>query len=165
MYNKLKDNIVQGNRDNRDEIDEKISKEMRLNGVVILDTTVDDKENEHFDISDAVLMDKDIEFEGKSSYLKVELKKDGEPKKNQDIISRTDFSKMTEYVKKKIISTDTEILKGNIEILPCGDGKLSACDYCEMSEVCLFDKNKDSIRSLCKNEEEAWEIIDNEIKK
>ncbi len=165
MYNKLRDTFVEAKGASKSEIADMLSKEMRLNGVVILDTTIDAKENEHFDLSDAFLMDSDIEATGESSYLKIALKKDGEPKQNSEIISRAGFNKLTEYVKKQIIKTDLEIMSGNIEILPYSEADNSACDYCEMSEVCLFDKNRDGIRSLCKNADEAWEKIEAELKK
>lgn len=165
MYNKLKDSVVDAKGANSDEIKEMISKDMRLNGVVILDTCVEDNECEHYDISDAVLMDADIETKGSSSYLKIDLKNDGQPRSNSDVMTRSSFNKLQEYVKHKILETDAEIMNGNIEILPFVDGNSSACDYCDMREVCLFDSEKDSVRNLCKNADEAWEIIDSKIKK
>ena len=92
MYNKLKDSFVEADGADKGTISDKLSKEMRLNGVVILDTTVDEKDNEHFDVSDAVLMDSDIETKGESSYLKFELKNNGEPKSNSEVMSRSDFN-------------------------------------------------------------------------
>ena len=89
----------------------------------------------------------------------------GEPKSNSEVMTRNNFGKMTEYVNKKILKTDSEIMKGNIEILPYAENDSKACDYCEMKEVCLFDKNKDNVRKLCVKAEEAWEIIDRELKK
>ena len=80
-------------------------------------------------------------------------------------MTRNSFNKLQEYVKKKILETDSQIMKGNIEILPFSDGNSSACDYCEMKEVCLFDSEKDSVRNLCKKADDAWEIIDSELKK
>ncbi len=160
MYNKLKDSMVDGNDSDEEQIGEKTLKDMQLNGVVVLEES-----GEELDISNAVMMDRDIGNTGKSSYLNFSLKTDGKPKQSSDIISRKDFEKLTQYVNKKIIDSDIEIMNGNIEILPYSDSNSSACDYCEMKEVCLFDKKRDKTRTLCKNAENAWEIIDKELKK
>lgn len=163
MYNKLKSNIVEANGMNTAEIEEKRQKEMKLNGVVVLDSTSDKKNKEIYDISDAVLMDKDIGEGQKSSYMKFELKNDGQPKSTSEFMGRESFEKMCEYVNKKIIKADREIRNGNIEILPAFEKSSSACDYCDMREVCLFDEKKDNVRTLCKKSEEAWEIIEREL--
>ncbi len=161
MYNKLKDIIVEAEGEDKENIDKKISKEMRLNGIVILES---DK-NEQPDIANAVMMDSDIELKGESSYLNFSLTSKGEISKRSEYLKRPDFDKLKEYVKRKIIKADNEILSGNTKILPACDKSSSACDYCEMSEVCLFDKNLDSVRNLCADTDTAWEIIDNELKK
>ncbi len=160
MYNKLKDSLVDGNGVDKDQISEKMQKDMHMNGVVVLEES-----GEELDIKNAVMMDRSIEEDGESSYLNFALKNDGKPKQNSEILSRRDFEKLTEYVKKKIIDTDKEIMSGNIEILPYSESNSSACDYCEMKEVCLFDKKRDKVRSLCNNAENAWEIINRELEK
>ncbi len=161
MYNKLKDIIVEAEGEDQTSIDKKISKEMRLNGVIILDTD----EVEQPDIENAVTMDSDIMLKGESSYLNFSLTSKGEIAKRSEFMSRTDFDKLTEYVKRKIIKTDEEIMSGNIEIQPACDKSRSSCDYCEMSEVCFFDKNLDSVNNLCTDVDNAWEIINNELEK
>lgn len=164
MYNKLKSNLVEANGMNSAQIEEKRQKEMKLNGVVVLDSTQDKKDKEIYDISDAFLMDKDIVDRQKSSYMKFELKNDGQPKSTSELMGRESFDKMCEYVNRKIIKTDREIRNGNIEILPTAEKNASACDYCDMREVCLFDKKRDNTRTLCKNSEEAWELIEKELR-
>ncbi len=161
MYNKLKDIIVEAEGEDKANIDKKISKEMKLNGVVILDSN----ENEQPDITNAVMMDSDIELKGESSYLNFSLTGKGEISKRSEYLSRSDFDKLTEYVKRKIIKTNRKIMFGDTQILPACDKNSSVCDYCEMAEVCLFDKNLDSVRNLCTDTDTAWEIIDNELKK
>lgn len=158
MYNKLKDSIIDANGLDKSDISEKKLKDMQLSGVVVLEENED-----KLDIFDAVKMDNDIEEIGRSSFMNFSLKNDGTPKQNSDVLSRGNFDKLTQYVKKKVIDTDSEIMSGNIEILPYIDGNMSACDYCEMAEICLFDKTKDNVRQLCKTKEKAWEIIDKEL--
>ncbi|MBR3791480.1 MAG: PD-(D/E)XK nuclease family protein, partial [Clostridia bacterium] len=160
MYNKLKDSIIDANDVDKSNINEKKLKDMQLSGVVVLE-----ENEENLDISDAIKMDMDIEKKGESSFMNFSLKNDGTPKQTSNVLSRNSFDKLTAYVKKKIIDADLEIMNGNIEISPFLDGNKSACDYCEMSEICLFDKTKDSVRKLCKNKEDAWEIIDKELQK
>lgn len=160
MYNKLKDIIVESEGEDKKEIDKKISKEMRLNGIVILESDENDKP----DISNVVKMDSDIESKGESSYLNFSLTSKGEISMQSEYLKRVDFDKLQEYVKRRIIKTDNEIMSGNTKILPACDKSSSACDYCEMSEACLFDKNLDSVRNLCTDAHTAWEIIEDELK-
>ena len=53
-------------------------------------------------------------------------------------------------------------MEGEISVSPVGDGKQSACDFCEYAQVCGFDKKLpgESERRLAgMSKEEAWERI------
>ena len=55
-------------------------------------------------------------------------------------------------------------MSGDIEISPLKDNTTDACKYCDMAQICMFDDKKDTIRKPCTKEENAWEIINEEIK-
>lgn len=161
MYNKIRDDFVRVDIDKVDTVYDKLSKEMKLDGVLILDKNQDD--SDLVDLNDAYLMDKDLKESGKSTYLHFDVSKNN-PGFYARYYTRESFDKMLKYVKKKLKQTDSRIKNGDISVTPSVEGDSCACEYCDMAEACFFDKDKDTIRKCCNKDDEAWEIIENETK-
>ena len=71
------------------------------------------------------------------------------------------------FVKNKSIDIAQNILKGNISISPSQRGNYTACDYCEYSAMCGFDKKNGNhnYNVLGKMKDElVWEKILNDEK-
>ena len=159
MYNNLKDDMTEL-KNPEENTQPKI---MALNGPVILDEDTDKGEN--INIDNALSMDKDLENKYYSDFLEFKLNKDGSIYKYAKYFSKSKFDKIIQYVKNNIAKTDTKIKNGDIEILPYLEGEELSCKFCDMAEICLFDRNVNNTRKVCTKENEAWEIIDKETEK
>ena len=161
MYNKLRDDLLKLDTiESMESIDEKARNDMKLNGVLVLNS--DDEEN--VDLKDAYYMDKELENENNSSFLNFSLTKKGTISKHSEYMTRTRFNKLVEYAKKNIKEYNKRIKNGDIKIMPYKDKENYACKYCKMSEICLFDAERDMVRNLCTSNETAWEIIEEKTK-
>lgn len=163
MYNKLRDDML--NATDVEKINASLENAMKLSGPVILDEVIDDNGEAISDIENAYLMDKDIKDKKTSDYLSITLTKNGEINKTSDFFTRSEFDKISEYVKLNIIKANKLIKDGYIDIMPSKSGNNLACDYCDMAEICLFDAEKNNVRNLCTKKEDAWELINNTINK
>ena len=159
LYNKLRDDMAKvENADDEKAVGEAVGNTMKLNGAVILNTT----ESGEPDISAALLMDRGIIENNKSEFLKFNLTQSGAVTKNSEYLTREQFETLVEYAKKGILDYNKRIRGGDIRIMPSKDKTELACRWCEMSEICLFDNERDSIRPLCSSNDAAWEIIKRE---
>ena len=155
MYNKIRDDLAEADICDISNIE--LPKPMKLNGLVILDKK-EESDNE-LDLENALLMDYRLKNGEESEYLKIKFNKNGSVSASSELSSREDFNKMVEYVKKNIILIDNKIMEGDISVNPYSGNAQSACKYCDMADICMFDENKDTTRPLCKTAEEAWELI------
>lgn len=112
-----------------EELNEKIFRELKLNGVVNADRDV----IESLDVSLR-------EGEGKnSSVIPVGINKDGSLKKTSKTLTAEDFGALSSYVNETILHLGQRIIQGDIGSNPYSlDGK-TGCDYCEFKSVCQFD--------------------------
>ena len=108
-----------------EQINEQLLKELRMNGLV----------NDSEDIITLL----DGSFEAKSSIIPVERKSDGSLSARSSVVSRQDYEVISNYVNYKMHQFGTEILKGNIAVNPCEQGKMDSCTYCTFREICDFD--------------------------
>lgn len=157
MYNKLRDDFVRADKAGDEE---SIENEMKMNGLIVLE------ENENGDpkLDNAFLMDKNILTAGSSDFLNFQLTKAGKISSFSEYITRDNFDKLLEYARNNVKKYNKRIRGGDIKILPYKDNETMSCKYCEMAEICLFDSDRDEARILCRNDDEAWSIIENDIK-
>lgn len=155
MYNKIRDDLSE--TDVSDIANAESPNPMKLNGIVILDKKQDS--DGELDLENALLMDYRIGNGEESEYLKIKFNKNGTVQASSELSNREDFNKMVEYVKKNIILIDKKIMEGDISINPYLSNSQSACAYCDMADICMFDEERDTTRSLCKTADEAWELI------
>ena len=82
----------------------------------------------------------DADFERSSDVIPVSRTAGGEFTKAASVASSEQFKRISDYVNHKIATMGREILTGEIAASPYGDGKSSACTYCQYHAVCGFDE-------------------------
>lgn len=108
-----------------EEINEEISKQLRMNGVV----------NSEPDIVERL----DRTLEDKSDVIPVERKKDGSFSARSSVMSGEELKTVSGYVSRKIVEIGREILDGRISLNPYEKGSEEACTYCAYRKVCGFE--------------------------
>lgn len=157
MYNKINDDIVTVDSPDKSLAAQKLKKQKKLDGIVVLDKT-----EEGDLIYDAAFdMDDSLSESGESAFLDISFKKDGTLYAASQVTSRETFDLLTEYMKKTVIDTDTAIKSGNISITPYRDGQSSPCNWCDYHEICMSDGT--NCRKLFGNDEKALEFIKKEL--
>ena len=109
-----------------EEINDRLLKELRMNGVVNSDERV------------VSLLDKN--FSDKSSIIPVERKKDGSFSARSGLIAKEDYRVVSQFVTHKIRQFGREILDGKIEVNPCEQGGKNSCTYCAYKGICEFEE-------------------------
>ena len=108
-----------------EELDAKLLKQLKMNGVVNSDPYVVEK--------------LDSEMEDKSDIIPVERKKDGSFSARSSILEAGDLQTVSEYVSRKIAAIGREILDGKIALNPYEKGQETACTWCAYRRVCGFE--------------------------
>ena len=132
------------------QVEKKLLKELKVNGLVECDTEV----LNHLDPT--------------LETLPVTRNKDGSFRKGSSVADRKQFHLLSEYVSRKIQSIREEILSGNVSVSPYQMDKKEACTYCPYKGICGFDSRFPGFayRRLQKmNEAEVWKKMDEEVKK
>lgn len=109
-----------------EEIQNAILDELKMTGMVSDDEEV------------IKLLDKD--FTDKSRIIPVAKKKDGSFTQASSILSKEEFSVVSDFVREKIKEIGTSILDGDISLNPYEQNKQNACTYCNYRSICGFDK-------------------------
>ncbi|MCM1988483.1 PD-(D/E)XK nuclease family protein [Oceanirhabdus seepicola] len=129
FYLKIDDPIIKTNgKINIDKLQDEILKKLKMKGIVLKDSQIVTK------------MDDDIQ--GLSLIIPAGLKKDGSLREGTgtNMASLEEFELLREHVRSKLKETCSNILSGNIDIMPyktsTGD---TPCTYCDYSHVCAFD--------------------------
>ena len=89
-------------------------------------------------------LDEDMREAGaKSDIIPVAKKSDGTYYAYSKVFNDKEITELINYVNKETKTSATQILKGDVALNPylSPDGKKKACDYCEFSKVCGFDRN------------------------
>lgn len=157
MYNKINDDMVTVDAGDKVLAAEKLKKQKKLDGIIILDDTPDESGL----IYDAAFdMDPTLLENAESDFLNISLKKDGTLSSSSQVTSRKTFDLLSDYMKKAVIDTDIAIKSGNISITPYRDGQSSPCNYCDYHEICMQDGG---CRKLFSSDEKALEFIKKEV--
>ena len=160
MYNKLRDDMTKIEKVlSENDIDKVVNANMKLDGPII----VNNDENGEVNADTVIKMGKNIINELNSDFLDIKVTSKCKIDKRASVISKEDFNSLLNYAKKNIKKHNKLIKQGDIKIMPYKEGDSLSCKYCEMSEICLFDSDKDIVRHLCTNDKLAWEIIKKDI--
>lgn len=136
FYFNLIDPIISSDKNLTDEeIEEKIKKEFRMNGLILADINV------------IKMMDTKLEDGSSSNIIPVKINKDGNlSKKESNVVTKEEFSALQKTINRIIKQISKEILSGNIDIKPTYNTKTktAACKYCEYKSICGFNSNENS---------------------
>lgn len=148
FYYNIKDPMISEELEtDREAVQEKILKELKMNGLALADIELVEKLDESL------------------RSIPVALNKDGSFRKTSSVASREQFAVLGEYVKKKIKDIQKSILDGDAEISPYELDKKDACTYCSYKTVCGYDRKIPGFehRRLKKfNDEQLWKLFTGE---
>lgn len=136
----------------KQEVDEDILKELKVNGLVNDDKNILKKLDHVFEEEKSV----------KSKVIPVELTAKGEFSAYSSVANEEQFYAMRKYARDKIKDFGKEIVDGNTEIAPYKLDKKTACDYCKFDGICGFDKKLpgNQYRTLKKMDKDViWEEL------
>lgn len=137
----------------REQLEEKLLKKMRPDGVLNSDGGI------------LEMMDRNLK--GDSLVIPAGLKKDGSLKAASGTATTEQFEQLSCFVSKKMERMAEQIMQGEISPRPFVDKNGSACDFCEYSDVCGFDRKIPGMsekRQPDLRKDEAWEKIAHEAK-
>ncbi len=149
FYYRMQDPILEKETDTTEqEAEEKLLKKLRPDGLLNSDGEI--------------LRMLDRNLGGDSLVIPAGLKKDGSLKAFSSAVSTEQFEHLSEFVEQKMVSMGRQMMNGVTEPRPFADRNGSACDFCEYSDVCGFDRK---IPELCRkrtaeiNKAQAWDKI------
>ncbi len=126
LYYRTKDPIVEGNHEQTpEEINRKILRELRPNGLINSDPAV----VEHMDAF----------FSKTSDVIPVGRKADGSFTAASSVANRDQLDRLSQFVQEKLTEIGREILSGEVAANPYRKKKECACTYCAFGGVCGFD--------------------------
>lgn len=125
FYFKIDDPMIKTDEKAIDYIEKEIRRKLKMKGLVLKDVNI------------VRQMDKDIE--GYSDIIPVGLNKNGGFYSKSSVVDESTFMDLIKHVQKLVTEITGEMLKGNIAINPCKNGKQTACDYCTYRSICQFD--------------------------
>ena len=149
FYFKLNDPIIKSETElSEEEIEERILKELKLDGLLLDDIKV------------IKSMDKEFEEGEASLVIPAKLNKGGTLGKSNKIISQKQFDILREYVNSKVIELCTEMINGNIALEPYDTDREYLYENSPYSHIFQFDTTipGNKYRKLENDKEEkVWE--------
>lgn len=109
-----------------DEIESRIFKEFKMNGLVVSDPDV------------VRLMDQSLDT-GWSQIISAGITRSGQLYKNSQAASKEDFTSLRKYVNRVFEKTGNEIIAGNNAINPYKLNDETSCRFCPFHSICQFD--------------------------
>ena len=70
---------------------------------------------------------------------------------------------LIEKVRENILAADKNIRNGNIDMAPLIKGQKHACTYCAYADVCNFDSDIKTERTVTEKDSEIWELAEEEL--
>lgn len=149
FYYNVKDPMIQKTlQDDLDELDPEIMKKLKMNGLVSSDPEVIRK-------LDASCVSLPLSYTTKGAL-----------RKGSSVASPERFHLLNDYVKKKIMEVQDEILTGKADASPYEMGNKNACTYCAYQGSCGFDRKIPGyeFRRLKQfADEEVWKNFEQEV--
>ena len=127
-FSLLEPKIAQRNI-SKEEIEEILRKNYRMNGLVLANVNV------------IKAMDTKLE-DGKSDMIPVSLKNGEINGRSSSTVTQEEFENLQKYAVKLIKQISKQILSGNIDLKPYYNvkGKATPCSYCAYKSICQFDQ-------------------------
>ena len=149
LYYHMQDPVLEREGDLEDEkVQEKLLKKLKPDGILNSDREI--------------LQTMDHKIGADSLVIPAALKKDGTLKAGSSAITTEQFAAVCHFVRKKLKETGERMMDGEIGVHPVKNGQQSACDFCEFSDVCGFDRK---LPGMCEQKlpgisrDEAWKRI------
>lgn len=104
----------------------------------------------------------DHQLAGDSLVIPAGRKKDGSLKAASSVATTEQFGMLSRYVKRKMVQMGEQMMQGEIAASPSVESGHSACDFCQYSDVCGFDRK---LSGMCErplpalSRQEVWEKI------
>lgn len=124
FYYRMKDPIVEKERDDT-VLEEKLLKELRLDGLVNADETV----LEHLEHN----------LTGTSNLIPVGRNKNGSLSRFSKVLTAEEFEILLDYTRQKERELKSRMLSGETEAKPYELAGKTGCDYCDYRDICGFD--------------------------
>lgn len=151
LYLRIDDPIIKGSRNISDEeIKKEIIKALKMKGLLLADPEI--------------VKEMDREIDGASLIIPARINKSGELGKSS-VGTEEQFKILRNHVKKNLIKSCEDMLKGEIEIRPVKSKDSTACNYCLYSSICQFDKEFEGNNYKViedKKDEEVWQMLQKE---
>ncbi|MBQ7370374.1 MAG: PD-(D/E)XK nuclease family protein, partial [Blautia sp.] len=145
FYYNVKDPMLQEQMEaDLADLDGRILKELKMNGLVQADREVAEK------------------LDASMVSLPAAINKDGSFRKGSSAATREQFAILNQYVKRKISDIQTAILDGEAAVSPYELKKKDACTYCPYASVCGYDRKIPGFehrRLKNFNDEELWQAF------
>ena len=110
-----------------EEIEEKIRKKFRMQGLIVADVKI-------------IKMNDNTLNSGSSKYVPAALTASGTVRKDRtNGVEKEEFKILQQYIYKTIKDISREILSGKIDLKPFNKNGNTPCDYCEYKPICNFD--------------------------
>lgn len=152
FYYNIDDPVIEREGEMTDEeIDGKVLKQLRMNGLV------------NSDLNAISHLDHEIETE--SDVIPVAMKNGIIQEAKSSVAGGNRFFSLREFVREKLKSEGREILDGVVDVSPYKQGNKSACDYCPYHSVCGFDLKTSGYgfrKFKALKSEEIWPAIQGE---
>ncbi|MBR3721054.1 MAG: PD-(D/E)XK nuclease family protein [Clostridia bacterium] len=130
LYFNLIDPVVKSKQSlSEEEIEEKIRKQFKMQGLILADVDV------------VKMMDTNLDS-GASDVIPAYIGKDGALSTTRSSsVNRKQFEYLQKYTNKIIRQISDDIMSGNIDIMPSYNtkNKKTACDFCAFKSVCNFN--------------------------
>lgn len=133
FYFKIDNPVIKTEGDmSKEEIENEIIKQMRLNGLILKDKTL--------------VSHMDNQIQESSNIVNVKIGKDGEVKGN-NTVTLDEFIQLQKETKKILKKISSKILDGKIDVLPYWKSKEAyGCKYCKYISVCKFNPKDNSCK-------------------
>lgn len=126
FYFKIADPLIRSESQDLDLIEEEITKQFKMNGLVLEDINI------------AKMMDADIS--SSSSIIPAGIKNDNTFSAVSSVIKDEHFSSLLNYLELLLKRANSEIITGKICIEPIKYRDFTACTYCSYQSICQFDR-------------------------
>lgn len=146
LYFNLIDPIIKADKNMTDEeLELELKKQFKMQGLILADINV------------VRMMDKNLD-KGASNIIPAYIdKNDNLSNTRSSCVSKEQFKYLQKYTNKLIKEIASEILSGNIDILPSYNTKKkkTPCEYCEYKAICNFDSSKNEYNYVPNLEKEV----------
>lgn len=132
LYFKIDDPAVKSDEEVQEEIEKRIARELRMNGLVLKDVNI--------------VRAMDREMDRNSNIIPVGLKKDGNFDLYSAVLDEDEFTALLNHTESILRQITDEMVHGRARIEPVMIEQRKACDYCSYQSICQFDQLFDDNR-------------------